>query len=929
MPRFAAADLAGAERTLELVASCGPDLAERLETDKRLRAVLATVSGASPWMSRICLAYPADALDVLARLDEPTPSEEAVESSAGGGRNDSDSPHERQVRAKQLGILRIAARDLAGYDELEQVTAALSALAARLLQSALDGAEARIDVRRGEPGAAGTAGADGGLAVIGMGKLGAGELNYASDVDVLLVSPHGTDLPELREFLELARSAWRVDLDLRPEGRSGPATRSVASYRAYWRRWADAWEFQALIKASPIAGNRPLGQAFADAAAEQLWEKPISAEDLRRLRELKARSERELYRKGVSDRELKRGPGGIRDIEFALQLLQLVHGQADPTIRVPSTLGAIAALADGGYIAGDDASTLQTAYRFLRTVEHRLQIYEGEQAHSLPTSASRREHLARVLGYRARGPTSAAEQLDTDLRNHRSRVRAIHERLFFRPLLEVFNPPAPTPEADAAPAQLPLRHDAVAVRLAAFGFTDASRTRQAVVELTRGFSRVSTLMQRTLPLLLDWLSEAPDPDGGLLGLRTLADEPLSRDRLVSVCRESPAGARQLCRLLGTTERFARDFRRYPDALRELAGGEFLRRPTREELDRRAASSLAWRSGEGGIETGLRAFAAAERLRIAARDVLAIEDPGPALSDLADAVITAALRHAEPQVPIAVIGMGRLGGRELGHGSDLDLLFVHDLAPGSGPAEAADAADAAVSSFVRLVGGSTPARGVYRIDLSLRPEGRQGPAVRSIGSYAVYYSRWAEPWERQALLRSRFVAGDPAVGRRFATIVGDFVWGRPLGPEEVVDLRRTKARMERERVPAGEDPKFHLKLGPGSLSDVEWTAQLLQLQHGVEAEGTLSALQALAAAGVVSASEESILVESYTFCDRTRNHLNLIREYPSDSLPSAGPQLSVLARSLGYTAGGLRNEYARRTRRARRVVEHLFYGRDDG
>jgi glutamate-ammonia-ligase adenylyltransferase len=278
--------------------------------------------------------------------------------------------------------------------------------------------------------------------------------------------------------------------------------------------------------------------------------------------------------------------------------------------------------------------------------------------------------------------------------------------------------------------------------------------------------------------------------------------------------------------------------------------------------------------------------------------------------------------------MAVIGMGRLGGRELGYGSDVDLLIVYDQTDGvTEPAATEAAASAAAAELIRLVGGDTPATGVYRVDLALRPEGRQGPPARSIDAYAAYYERWAQPWDRQALLRGRVVAGDPEVAGRFESLAVDFLWNRPFGEAEIRQIRRTKARIERERVPPGEDPKFHLKLGPGSLSDVEWTIQLLQLQHGIRAAGTMDALEGLRRGGFIDPTDASTLADAYRFCERARNRLHLIRDLPGgDALPATGPLLSVVARSLGFSASGLRNEYGRLTRRAREVVERLFYGR---
>jgi glutamate-ammonia-ligase adenylyltransferase len=915
------ADPGGVTLALERVVAANPAAASWIDRNPEGRAALLAVMAASPWLARVCATDPA-ALDILGGLHQPADpvarlaglngevlaASDLIDSAAG------------LARAKRLGILRIAARDLLGLDGVEEVGAALAGLADGLLQLAWNLASA-TDRTASE-------GRDGGLAVIGLGKLGGSELNYSSDVDILLVAPSETSAAPVldpRPFLTLARNAWRVDLDLRPEGRAGQLVRTLPSYTAYWDRWAETWEFQALLKARAVAGNRTLGTSFEHDAAARVWGRPFGADELRQVRRLKARAEQAVSRQGLADRELKRGTGGIRDIEFAVQLLQLVHGRADPSLRSPSTLAALDALAAGGYVAAEDAATLDAAYRFLRTVEHRLQLYEDQQVHTLPSQPAARVRLARVLGYRDQAAATAVSQFESELRHHRSRVRWIHERLFFRPLLESFTSPV-APDAKAH-----LSSEAVVERLQAFGFTDAERTSQAVRELTRGFSRSSQLMSQMLPILLDWLSNAPDPDAGLLGLRTLATGTHRRDQLTALCRESPEAARQLCHLIGTGTSFARAFERQPDLLSGLATGDTVADRSRAELEERASGWLAWRSGEGGIERGLQLFTRAEHLRIAARDALDLVDvdaTGAALTDLAESVVETALGVVDPPLPFTVIGMGRLGGRELAYKSDLDLLFVYDTPAGWSGADAAARAESVATAVVRLLGGSTPATGLYRVDTALRPEGRQGPQARSLDAYAAYYDRWAQVWERQALLRGRVIAGDAELGERFAAVARDFVWNRPVSPADLREIRRTKARIERERVPASDDPKFHLKLGPGSLSDIEWTAQLLQLRHEVPATGTVPALDLLVGRDALTVEDHRVLVDAYRFCERTRNRLALVWDGATDSLPTTGAHLTALARSLGTTGSGLRDEYRRRTRRARRVVERLFYGNGD-
>ena len=341
-------------------------------------------------------------------------------------------------------------------------------------------------------------------------------------------------------------------------------------------------------------------------------------------------------------------------------------------------------------------------------------------------------------------------------------------------------------------------------------------------------------MQQMLPLLLGWLSESPDPDLGLLGLRRLSSGEQRTTELVAAFRESPEAARRLCLLLGTSRLFAEPSSTTPTCSPTLGDAEGLALPGADELAVGASAALAWRTSRLERRRGLYRYRQREELRIAARDVLALDDEqdavaltGAQLTALAEASVAAALEAVEPPLPFAVIAMGRFGGAELSYASDLDVLFVYD----GTTAEDFGLAEQTAESLLGFLAGRTPAPRIYTVDLGLRPEGKQGPLARSLEGYRTYYESWAQMWERQALLRARPVAGDPEVGRRFMEVIEPHVW-RPLGEDDVREVRRMKARIERERIPAGEDPQFHLKLGRGSLSDIEWTAQLLQLQHGV-------------------------------------------------------------------------------------------------
>jgi len=888
--------------TVHRVAQEHPEFLDRLVVGSGptpLASILVRVSAASDSLGRLLVVDPG-ALDVLDALERP------VELDASGPA--------ALARSKRLELLRIAARDLLGLDTFETVGVALADLA----QQALDGA---VALASGGPD----------IAVIGMGKLGGRELNYASDVDIIFVTAHGPDEDTARRILQVAQLCFRVDVGLRPEGRAGPLTRSLDSYRSYWARWAATWEFQALLKARALAGEAALGRRFEDAAVEQVWGRHYSGDELAAVRSMKARTEGAVAGRGMVGREIKRGPGGIRDIEFAVQLLQLVHGRHDTGIRDRSTLDALAQLAGAGYVATDDAHVLAEAYRFLRTVEHRLQLVEEDQTHAVPIDPAARRRLALVMGYTDDVSDSATARFDDALRSCQRDVRAIHERLFFRPLLEVFarDDTPNSARKGPGPTSRLMSSEAVARRLDAFGFSNATRTRAAVEDLAGGLTRSSRLMAQLLPLLLDWLSLSPDPDLGLLGLRNLVLHAHHRSLLVSAFRESPEAARRLCLLLGSSRTLVEAIERNPELIATIGDDQALTPTPRDALVSEAGERLHRNDDESWRRAQLVRLRQDQHVRIAARDLLDVDDvvaTGRALAAMNEALLEAALEVVDPAMPFSIVGMGRLGGAEMSYASDLDLLLVYD---GAGDLEG----EAVAESLLHLMHGPSPAERVASIDLGLRPEGGQGRLARDLHGYATYFDRWAQTWERQALARARIVAGDRDLGERFMTVIDDFVWGRPLTDDEVADIRRMKARIERERIPAREDPQFHLKLGRGSLSDIEWTVQLLQLRHHIPEASTHTALEILGDRGGLLPADLVALRDAYRFCERTRNRWHLVGALPGggtpgDALPTQADQLSHLSRSLGTTPSSLRDDYRRVTRRARRVVERVFYGIED-
>ena len=738
-------------------------------------------------------------------------------------------------------LLSIAARDVCGTTDLAQTAAELADLATATLRAALAIASA--------------AGPDDAalcrLAVIAMGKCGGHELNYVSDVDVIFVGEavDGADEGKaLRAATKLAAhmmricsettvegSIWPVDANLRPEGRNGPLVRTLASHLAYYHRWAKTWEFQALLKARPVAGDLALGQEYVDALEPLVWtvaERENFVTDVQKMR----RRVVENIPAAEIERELKLAPGGLRDVEFAVQLLQLVHGRADTSLRSGTTLVALEALAAGGYVGREDAARLDDAYRFLRTMEHRIQLYRLRRTHLVPVEEADQRRLGRSMGLR----TDPVAELNREWKRHATVVRRLHEKLFYRPLLDAV--------AQLAPGETRLSPRAARERLVALGYIDPAAALRHIEALASGITRKAAIQRTLLPVLLGWFADSADPDAGLLNFRKVSDALGKTPWYLRLLRDEGAAAENLARVL-SAGRLAPDLlMRAPEAVALLGdgdGGSGLEPRERAHLEQEILAAVGRADDAVQAVTFARGVRRRELFRTAAFDIVGsygtetqpveadqgalVDRVGGAVSDLTAATLAGTLRAVVragwgDTLPtrFAVIGMGRFGGHELGYGSDADVLFVHEPREGVPEREASDAANKVVSEMRRLlqVASSDPP---LLIDADLRPEGKSGPLVRSLNSYEAYYRRWSLVWESQALLRAEPVAGDEELGRRFIELVDPLRYpAEGLGDDAVREIRRLKARMESERLPRGADPTLHTKLGRGGLSDVEWT-----------------------------------------------------------------------------------------------------------
>jgi glutamate-ammonia-ligase adenylyltransferase len=721
-------------------------------------------------------------------------------------------------------------------------------------------------------------------------------------------------------------AAWEVDAALRPEGKAGPLVRTLASHEAYYRRWASTWEFQALLKARPVAGDAALGQRYLDVIAPLVWtaaDRPGFVADVQAMR----RRVVAHLPADVAEREIKLGPGGLRDVEFAVQLLQLVHGRGDEALRVAATLPALDALRDGGYVGRDDALSLGDAYRFLRAAEHRVQLRRLRRTHLVPDDPADLAVLARALGYRpdARGDVRAVFAAEWAL--HAREVRRLHEKLFYRPLLDAV--------ARVPSVGLRLTAGEAGRRLAALGFADPAGALRHIEALTAGVSRRAALQRALLPAMLAYFADATDPDAGLLAYRRVSEALGTSPWYLRLLRDEGAVAQRLAYLLGTSRYVASRLERAPEALRLLADDTSLVPRPAEELRAAMAEAAARQSDDASAVAVVRGMRRQELLRTAFADLLGrldVAEVGEAITAITEATLDAALRVArrslgDPPVEFAVIAMGRLGGGEVGYGSDADVMFVYD-----GARDATVAQE--IAERMRGLLAAPSADPPLGIDANLRPEGRNGPLVRSLGSYAQYYARWSSAWEAQALLRARVAVGDVALGERFTALIDPVRYpAAGVRPDDRAEIRRLKGRVDAERLPRGADPTTHLKLGRGGLADIEWTVQLLQLAHGHAVPGlrttrTLPALRAAAVAGRIDAHDAACLEAAWQLATAARNAVMLVRDKADDQLPSQGPALVGVGRALGYPPGfdpgQVVDDWRRTARRARRVVERIFY-----
>ena len=951
-----AADPDGALRALARIARRKPDAVQRAMADSLERPALWALLGASDGYGDFYFRHPEE-IENLAGARGGLPTLELMRAELLTSVGDEDgfaaAGDESAWVALRVAYRRIVARiavyDLLAADAeavLAPVAAALADAAAAALEASLSVARTRIS--KGRPGGlfpreqvAATR-----LAIIGMGKTGARELNYVSDVDVIFVC--GADDAALEDVgesriidistrlaaqtmqgiagVEIEPPLWEVDANLRPEGKQGALVRTLDSHLSYYARWAKSWEFQALLKARPLAGDMELGEEYVAAVQPKIWTSAARENFVDSVQRMRERVTDNIPAAELAS-QIKLGPGGIRDIEFTVQLLQLVHGLTDARIRQRGTLDALDALVAEGYIGRAEAAVFARDYRVLRVLEHRMQLRGLRRTHLMPERPDDRRVLARASGLATSG--QGIWELWEAVKRE---VRDIHVRLFYRPLLSAV--------AGLAEGERSLSTGQAHDRLAAIGFQDPAGALRHIGALTSGLSRKATIQRHLMPVMIRWFADGVDPDYGLLSFRRISERLGNTPWFLRLLRDSSAAAESLTRALSGSRYIGELMEWIPESAAWLDDDDLLRPRSGPALQEEAR---AIQTRHDTIEDAMRSVRALRRRELlrtamaAVLGVLTIEELAHALTTITEVTIQATVRAVRREVvppedealDFAVIAMGRFGGRELGFGSDADILYVYR--PNGVDPERAHALSLKLVAGLRTF--SEDHRVPLDLDADLRPEGRNGPLVRSLESYAEYYGRWSLSWEAQALLRARGVAGSVSLIAAFESLADRVRYPNQADPQGLREIKRIKARVESERLPQGVDPTRHLKLGPGGLSDVEWLVQLRQLEHahahpGLRTTSTISALEVLGAAGLLPESDVPRLHAAWRLASRLRSANTLLSAQTSDVLPTDRRRLDGIGRLLEYperSATAVEEDWMRVSRVARRVFEKQFYG----
>jgi [glutamine synthetase] adenylyltransferase / [glutamine synthetase]-adenylyl-L-tyrosine phosphorylase len=916
------------------------------ERDPESLRVLLEIFSASPHLAEIVIADPEAWEDIRVGRGRPEKKETLAAALAAeiGGSDDPEIVLMALRRFRRRQLLRIAYGDIVAGQRLETVVAQIShvadCLVAAALATALQGVEQQRGIPRGPDGRPAT------IAALALGKLGGGELNYSSDIDLVFVhSADGrVDGPKPctnQEFFERvvqetvrllstaspAGGGLRVDLRLRPHGSAGPVSLSLAATLDYVDSLGRTWERQAWVKARPVAGDAALAAQLLGELEPWIYRRWLTRADIGGIKALKRRIERRAARAGTDADDVKEGRGGIRDVEFTIQFLQLLAGGDMPAVRSGSTLEAIRRLAAAGSLTDQEREILERTYTLLRTVEHRLQVLSDRQTHLLPRNQTELGRLAVRCGYPAGG--EGRDQFRRDL----AEATELNRRILDHLLHDAFPDDAPPePEVDLVLDPEPAA-DTIHELLGRHHFRDPAAAYRAVDSLAE--ERVRFLSTRRCrhflaaiaPRLLAAIGRTPDPDATLATLVAVADSLGGKGLLWELFSFHPPSLDLTVRLCSSSPFLARLLVMNPGMIDELLDSLLIERlPTLAELEAGLAELCR---GAVDVRPMLQAFKVSQQLRVGVRDILGKQDAETttaALTAIAEAAVPRVVmieegrlveRLGEPAVgggaaageragPV-VLALGKFGGREMNYASDLDVVFLYDHDGAAWPRRRGQAGTSNAHFFgelaqrtLRVFNEFGPQGRLYEMDSRLRPSGRSGPPATSLAEFARYFAGDgpAAVWERQALVKARVVAASEAAAAEARRIIEGATYGRAWTAAEVESIRQMRYRMEEGA------KRSNLKRGPGGVVDIEFIVQMLQLVHGgrepaVRGTETLRGLVALHGAGLLSGERREFLEQAYRTLRSIEGRLRLLDAADRHDFPAAPDEQRKLAHLLGY------------------------------
>ena len=892
--------------------------------------------------------------------------------------------HDRAVlkalrRFKRRETLRISFGDIVRQQSLQTVTTQISYLADAVLEAALGIAWRRVARHRGSPRRAD--GRPARFVVLGLGKLGGVELNYSSDVDLIFLydedgkTDHRRPTTNAEFFEHLARefvrllvertemgTTYRVDLRLRPEGQRGPMVVSVPAALQYYENRGRTWERQAFIKARPVAGDLQLGAEFLEELTPWIYRRYLSRADITGIKALKRRIEHRTRREGGNLRNVKTGHGGIRDVEFVIQFLQLLNGGDLPKLRTSNTLEAIAQLQDVGCLTNLEGTLLAENYSFLRKVEHRLQIMFDLQTHLLPEEEGEFRKLALRMNYTDE-PNLPDQPSQTAFaafeRDYREKTE-LNRRILDHLLHDAFGDNAQTEaEVDLVLDPDPSREQ-IAEVLGKYAFRDvklAYRNLMALAEEKIRFlstRRCRHFLASIAPALLEAIASTADPDSTLVNLDKVSDSVGGKGVLWELFSFNPPSLELYVRLCAYAPYLCGILTSNPGMLDGLMDSLVLNKlPTKKSLQNTLGELC--RSAED-LDPILHSFKNDQQLRVGVRDLLSKEDVRAttrALSEVAETCLQQiasgeyerlAHKFGEPTIrsasgeqkpcETAVLAMGKFGGREMNYHSDLDIVFLYE-ADGQTVRKAASATRGTTTNqhffselgqrIIKTTGRLSAYGRLYEVDARLRPTGRSGVLATSLDEFARYFAEGhGRLWERQALCKARVVVGSPPVAALCMAAVNRAAFDHEFRRADADEIRRMRHRLE-ETVAGG-----NLKRGPGGIVDIEFVVQMLQLKHGlrtaeIRTPNTLSALEATHEAGYLSIEDFEFFTESYCFLRSLESRLRLTNfSTSSDRLPDDPTELGRLSHLLRWPSrGALLVDFERYLGETRRRFDRIF------